>query len=113
MTERRNDWPLVETDWLAAHLKDPAIRIVDVRGTIRPVDAPKPWYGPKRDDYLAGHIPGAVYLDWLTDLLDGTAPVQMTVAKPDALAALLGHFGIGDQHTVIAYDHNAHIAPRL
>jgi thiosulfate/3-mercaptopyruvate sulfurtransferase len=113
MTERRDDWPLVETDWLAAHLEDPAIRIVDVRGTIRPVDAPKPWYGSKRDDYLAGHIPGAVYLDWLTDMLDGTAEVQMTVAKPDAFADLLGRLGIGDAHTVIAYDHNAHIAPRL
>jgi thiosulfate/3-mercaptopyruvate sulfurtransferase len=113
VTEQRDDRPLVETDWLAAHLEDPTIRIVDVRGTIRPVDAPKPWYGSKRDDYLAGHIPGAVYLDWLTDLLDPDAPIQMTVAKPDALAARLGRLGIGDQHTVITYDHNAHIAPRL
>lgn len=113
MTEQRDDWPLVETDWVAAHLADPAIRIVDVRGTIRPVDAPKPWYGSKREDYAAGHIPGAVYLDWLADLLDPAAPIQMTVAKPDALAALLGRLGIGDEHTVIAYDHNAHIAPRL
>ncbi len=113
MTEHRDDWPLVEADWLAAHLADPAIRIVDVRGSIRPPDAPKPWYASKRDDYLAGHIPGAVYLDWLTDLLDSAAPIPMTVARPDALAALLGRLGIGDGHMVIAYDHNAHIAPRL
>ena len=113
MTEHRRDWPLVETDWLAAHLEDPAVRIVDVRGSIRPSDAPKPWYAPKRDAYLAGHIPGAVYLDWLTDLVDTAAPIQMTVAPPDTLAALLGRLGVGDGHTVVAYDDNAHIAPRL
>src|SRR3972149_3918981 len=77
MTEHRRDWPLVETDWLAAHLEDPAVRVVDVRGSIRP------------------------------------SPIQRTGASPAAFAALMGRLGIGDDHTVVAYDDNAHIAPRL
>jgi thiosulfate/3-mercaptopyruvate sulfurtransferase len=42
---------LVDTDWLASHLRDPDLRIIDIRGTIRPPDAPKPWYLPQRDAY--------------------------------------------------------------
>ena len=76
MTKHRDDWPLVEPDWLAAHLEDPAVRIVDARGSIRPSDAPKPWYAPKRDAYLAGHIPGAVYLD------NGGCPVEQLAELP-------------------------------
>ncbi len=104
---------LVETDWLAAHLDDPEVRIVDIRGTIRPPDAPQPWYQADRDAYAAAHIPGAVFVDWLRDIVDLAAPVKMTLARPDEFAALMSRLGIGDSHTVIAYDATGHIAPRL
>lgn len=104
---------LAETDWLAAHLDDPGVRIVDIRGAIRPPSAPKPWYAASREAYEAAHIPGAVFVDWLRDIVDVSAPVRMTVARADEFAALMGRLGIGDEHTVIAYDDNAHLAPRL
>src|SRR3972149_11132841 len=53
---------LVETDWLAEHLTDPSIRIVDIRGIIRPPDAPRPHYEGNRRAYLESHIPGAVFV---------------------------------------------------
>jgi thiosulfate/3-mercaptopyruvate sulfurtransferase len=104
---------LAETDWLAAHLHDPRVRIVDIRGTIKPPTEPPPWYGANRDAYQVTHIPGAVFVDWLTDIVDPAAPIKMTVARPEAFAALMGQLGIGDEHEVIVYDASGSIAPRL
>lgn len=104
---------LVETDWLADHLADPTLRIVDIRGTIRPPDAPKPWYAASREAYLQSHVPGAVFVDWLKDIVDGGAPVPMTAATPEQFKTLMEGFGIGDEHLVVVYDDSAHIAPRL
>ena len=69
MAARRGDL-LVETDWLAEHLSDPSVRVVDIRGLIKPADQPKPWYFASRDAYEASHIPGAVFVDWLKDIVD-------------------------------------------
>ena len=112
MTIRR-DALLADTGWLAAHLEDPALRLVDIRGIIRPPSAPQPWYLANREAYAAGHIPGAVFVDWLQDIVDPSAPVKMTVARADQFAALMGRLGIGDEHAVIVYDDSGHLAPRL
>src|SRR3990172_3231267 len=105
---------LAETDWLAQHLADPSIRIVDIRGIIKPVEAPHPHYFGNRNAYLEGHIPGAVFVDWTADITEPSAPGKMTVAGPERLAALMGRLGIGDQHTVVVYEDGAgQIAARL
>jgi thiosulfate/3-mercaptopyruvate sulfurtransferase len=105
---------LVDTEWLAAHLADPAIRIVDVRGVIRPVADPQPWYLESRDVYAMAHLPGALYVGWLTDLVEPDAPVRMTVASPERFASLMSRSGIGDEHLVVAYDDDGnHFAARL
>ncbi len=110
------DWDayFVEAGWLAEHLGDASLRIVDLRGVIRPPDAPPPWYLESRDLYVQGHIPGAVFVGWLTDLVEPDAPVKMTVPSPQRFAALMGGLGIGDGHAVVAYDdEGGHIAARL
>lgn len=104
---------LVEPDWLASHLGDPALRIVDIRGIIKPPDAPKPWYLPQLEAYRQGHIPGAVFVDWTEDIVEPTAPVHMSLAGPQRFKALMERLGIGDPHTVIVYDATGAIAPRL
>ncbi len=105
---------LVETEWLAHHLNDPAIRVVDIRGIIKPASAPKPWYAASHADYAKDHIPGAVFVDWVEDIVQPDAPVPMTVASPERFAALMRRLGIGDQHTVIIYDDDGgHTASRL
>jgi thiosulfate/3-mercaptopyruvate sulfurtransferase len=95
---------LAETDWLAEHLTDPSIRIVDIRGIIRPPDAPHPHYEGNRRAYLESHIPGAVFVDWALDIVQPDAPAKMTVAGPERFAALMGRLGIGNQHTVVIYE---------
>ncbi|MGQ9481475.1 MAG: sulfurtransferase, partial [Chloroflexus sp.] len=96
--------PLVETDWLAAHLGHPKLRIVDMRGTVLPPSVPKPHYFARHDDYAAGHIPGAVYIDWTRDIVDLDDPTPVQVAPPAKIAEELGKRGIGDDCVVVAYD---------
>ena len=103
------DDPLVTTDWLAAHLGDPDLRVVDCRGyvTTRPV-APgveEATYRGAVEEYLAGHVPGAVYVDWTRDIVDPDDPVPAQVAPPDRFAVAMGTRGIGDGTRVVAVDH--------
>jgi len=105
---------LAETEWLHEHLADPSLRIVDIRGLIRPPDAPHPHYYGNRSAYLEGHIPGAVFVDWTSDITEPSAPVKMTLANPERFAALMSRLGIGDEHTVVVYEDGAgQIAARL
>lgn len=98
------DGPLVSTAWLAAHLDHPQLRVVDMRGKVLPPTEPKPHYYARHEDYAAGHIPGAVYLDWTKDIVDPGDPVPVQVAPPDQIARVLGERGIGDDSIVVIYD---------
>ena len=113
LTGRRPEEILVETDWLEAHLHDPSLRIVDIRGIIRPPESPKPWYLPQAEAYAESHIPGAVFVDWTQDIIEPGATYPMALASPERFASLMRRLGIGDLHTVVVYDDTGHIAPRL
>ncbi len=106
--EQRRSEHLVETDWLAEHLNDPQVRVVDMRGYVKLTNFEDGYqeseYIGARDDYEQGHIPGAIYLDWTTDIVDTADPVQAQVAGAERLAQVLGAAGIGDEHIVVAYD---------
>ena len=100
---------LVSTDWLSEHLGDPIIRVVDIRGYVstKPI-APgveQAVYRGAREEYLAGHIPGAAFVDWTTDITDPLDPVPAQIAPPDRFAEAMSARGIGDDRTVIAVDH--------
>jgi thiosulfate/3-mercaptopyruvate sulfurtransferase len=93
----------VDVTWLATHLDDPKIRIVDARST--PHGAPGQNIGPSgRQHYLAGHIPGAVYLDYAEDLSDPSTPYATRTAPPEYFAQVMERNGIGNETRVIAYD---------
>ncbi len=77
---------LVETDWVADHLDDDAIRIVEV-------DENPALYGE-------AHIPGAIGLDWRQDLQD---PVKRALLGPEAFGELFGSHGISNEHTIVLY----------
>jgi thiosulfate/3-mercaptopyruvate sulfurtransferase len=96
---------LVSTEWLAARMDDPAIRIVDVRGHLRweQRDTATPWQSARRN-YEAAHIPGSVYIDFTSDLVNMNDPVPLQVAPFAKLQQMLGDKGIGDEHLVVAYD---------
>lgn len=92
----------VDVDWLAEHLHDEALAIVDTRST--PHGAPGSPAESGRDAYAKGHIPGAVHLDYAEDLHDTATPYAARVADAERFARVAGEAGIGDGTRVIAYD---------
>ena len=108
MTTNQRD-PLVTTDWLAEHLCDADIRVVDCRGhvTTKPVEpgVEEATYKGAYEEYLAGHIPGAVYVDWTKDIIDLDDPVPVQVAPPGRFAEAMAVRGIGNDTFVVAVDH--------
>jgi thiosulfate/3-mercaptopyruvate sulfurtransferase len=100
---------LVTTDWLEDHLRDPDVRVVDMRGyvTTKP-ESPGvevATYRGAPDEYRAGHIPGAVYVDWTVDIVDPDDPVPAQIALPERFARAMAERGIGDETHVVAVDH--------
>jgi thiosulfate/3-mercaptopyruvate sulfurtransferase len=98
---------LVETPWLADHLNDSQIRIVDMRGYVLTVEQDgiqKAQYVGARKEYEQEHIPGAVYIDWTRDIVDPNDDVEAQIAPPAQFAEVMAKLGIGDQHLVVAYD---------
>ena len=83
------DQLLVSTDWLAANLDDPNIRVVEV--------------DEDTDAYARGHIRGAVAVNWNTDLQD---PLRRDFISPEQFAKLQDTLGITPDTTVILYGGN-------
>ena len=95
--------PLVTTEWLAAHLSDPQVRVVDVRWRSRFENG----RGISFDDsegYLSGHIPGAVFAGMIADLSDPHHAVPDMLVAPEQFARVMSRFGIGDDTLVVTYD---------
>lgn len=92
--------PFVEVDWLAQRLEDPALAIVDARSM--PLTMYYASFG--REQYLMGHVPGAIHLDYVTDLRDPQTPYAALVAPANRFADAMRNAGIGDDTTVVAYD---------
>jgi thiosulfate/3-mercaptopyruvate sulfurtransferase len=109
---------LVSTEWLAANLDDPRLRVVDIRGYVRTTDLgggqQHASYDAAREEYDVGHIPRAIYVDWTVDITDPDIPVKAQVAAPGRFAAAMAARGIGDGTDVVAVDHaGGHFATRL
>ena len=88
---------LVTTAWLAEHLDDPTIRIVD--GTSFLPNVPRDAHA----EFEEKHIPGAVLLD-IEEVSDHTSPLPHTLPTAAQFAQQIGELGIGNEHTVIVYD---------
>lgn len=96
--------PLVTTGWLAEHLNDASLRVIDIRGHVAPATDPLPHYFNHRDDYLASHIPGAVFVDWVHEITDPDDPRHARIAPPARFAEAMQRAGVGDDAFVVAYD---------
>jgi thiosulfate/3-mercaptopyruvate sulfurtransferase len=83
------------------HAQGGAVRILDVRGRVMPQE---PRYRAEPEAYRAGHIPGAVFVDWRSDFTDRDDPVPVQLAPPEVFAADATRLGIGNDTVVVAYD---------
>ncbi len=88
---------LVSTEWLAARLNDPAVRVVD--GSFK-----MPGVTPTaREDYEKRHIPGAPFFD-IDEIADRASSLPHMLPSAEEFAAHMSRLGIGDAHRVVAYD---------
>src|SRR6185503_15750007 len=88
---------LVSTEWLAAHLNDPNVRILDS-------SYKQPGVTPTaRQDYDAGHIPGAVFFD-IDDVAEPGTSLPHMVPSAERFAEKMAERGIGNDDKVIVYD---------
>ncbi|MFY0619793.1 3-mercaptopyruvate sulfurtransferase [Shimia sp.] len=88
---------LVSTEWLAAHIKDPELRILDAS-----------WYLPSSDrdskaEFISRHIPGARFFD-IDDISDGRSDLPHMVPPVEKFMSRLRAMGVGDGHQIIIYD---------
>jgi thiosulfate/3-mercaptopyruvate sulfurtransferase len=99
--------PFVSTDWLASRLADPSTVIVDGSWFL-PAANRKPY-----EEYLAGHIPGAVYFD-IDEIADKSTGLPHMLPSPEVFAREVGKLGIGDGMTIVVYDESGLFsAPRV
>ena len=88
---------LVSTDWLAQHINDPDLRILDAS-----------WYLPdmNRDgaaEYARGHIPGARFFD-IDEISDSRSALPHMAPPTEKFMSRLRAMGVGDGHQVVVYD---------
>ena len=100
--------PLVDTNWLAAHLGEAALRIFDCSVTLVPTDGGvRPESG--RAAWAAGHIPGSAFADLIADLSDGCSPLPFMMPPAAKFAEVMGRYGVGAGTRVVLYDSGGHM----
>jgi thiosulfate/3-mercaptopyruvate sulfurtransferase len=97
---------LVSTDWLAAHLNDPDLRIIDASWFLEPGrDA--------RTEYMQAHIPGARFFD-IDAIADRRSDLPHMAPQPEMFISRMRAMGVGDGHQVVVYDNSPlHSAARV
>ena len=94
---------LVETDWLAAHLADPDLRIFDGTTYLDPDPVRVYTVRSGRPDWERGHIPGAGHLDLQGELSDTASPLRFTMPPAGEFAAVMSRHGVGEGTRVVLY----------
>ena len=92
ISEKRfaNEQLLVGTDWLAAHIDDPQLRLVEVT--------------PPGSGYVLGHLPGAVHLDFDKVFTGRESAFPHGIGPAPEVAAVLGQLGLAPAQHVVIYD---------
>src|SRR5215210_1366242 len=90
---------LVSTDWLAAHLGEPDLAVVDCS-----------WHMPATgrsgyDEYLAGHIPGARFLD-IDGVADEAHPAPHMLPSAQVFGEAMSRLGVGHDDRIVVYDNS-------
>ena len=95
--------PLVSTEWLASHMNDANVKLLDATFKL-PGILPLP-----KDDYLAAHIPGAVYFD-VDAVSDHANPLPHMFPSAEQFGRDVGALGISNGDTVVIYDAGGWVA---
>lgn len=93
-SEKKNK-ALVNTNWVAKHLNDPGVKLVDVSST--------------RTVYEEGHIQNAIFIDWESDLTNMDDPIRGQILSSKELSNLFGRLGIHREDMVVFYDDTSNL----
>ena len=97
--------PLVDDTWLAAHLDDPRLVVLDATALLpSPREDGDYRSASGREAWAERHLPGSRHADLTGDLSDHEAPYHFAVPTPEALAAALARLGVGEDSEVVTYD---------
>ncbi|MGR3313367.1 3-mercaptopyruvate sulfurtransferase [Roseovarius indicus] len=88
---------LVSTDWLAAHMKDPDLRILDGTYFLPGIDR------DARAEYAETHIPGARFFD-IDEISDQRSELPHMAPPVEKFMSRMRAMGVGDGHQVVVYD---------
>lgn len=97
---------IVDTQWLADHLADRSLRVLDCTTHLRydNVPAGQPYRVESgRADFLRGHIPGADFIDLQSELSNNESPYRFTLPAAADFARAMTQHGIGDGVRVVLY----------
>lgn len=94
---------LVDPGWLEGRIGEAPVRIFDCRITRVAQPSGASLWASGREDYEAGHIPGALYLHMVDDLCDPNADVPLTLASAGSIAALMSRLGVDAGSTIVVY----------
>jgi thiosulfate/3-mercaptopyruvate sulfurtransferase len=97
---------LVDTDWLAANLGAPNLRVLDCTVHLRPREDSKPGYAvvSGRQDWASASIPGSGFADLPGDLSDRDHPLRFMMPSAAQFAAAMRSYGVDDESEVVLYD---------
>lgn len=95
--------PLVTTEWLAEHLDDENLKILDatVRTAQQETSIQAPTGGP--EGYEQAHIPGAQFADLASDLSDVESGLDCTLPGEQQFARAMGRLGVANDSSVVVY----------
>ncbi|MFI6625333.1 sulfurtransferase [Streptomyces sp. NPDC050528] len=97
--------PLVDDTWLAAHLDDPRLVVLDATALLpSPREDGDYRSASGHESWAERHLPGSRHADLTGDLSDHDAPYHFAVPSPEALAAALARLGVGEGSEVVSYD---------
>jgi thiosulfate/3-mercaptopyruvate sulfurtransferase len=95
--------PLVSTEWLAAHLDAPDVKVADAT-----------WFLPNmrrdaKEEYEQAHVPGAVFFD-IDDIADAASPLPHMLPDAVKFSSRMRRLGLGDGTRIVLYDNNSYSA---
>ena len=96
---------LVETEWLAAHLGEPDLRVIECTVYLQPADVPGGYRVESgRAKWAEGHIPGAGFVDLQDELSDRSSKLRFMMPPATQFAEAMSRHGVGDGVRVVLYD---------
>jgi thiosulfate/3-mercaptopyruvate sulfurtransferase len=95
---------LVETEWLAQHLDDPGVRVLECTVYLHPLPEKGFRAESGRAKWAESHIPGAGFADLIDELSDRTSSLLYMMPSAAQFAKAMGRHGVGDGVRVILYD---------